>query len=148
MGEKDLFDYWSDTFKVHSLEWNREVASAILSEWQAKFSTQVAALVAKKRMDRKYEINAFSSSYLNETLATFSEVSFFKLSLGVVFMVSVLVLKSYFPSFCLSTPHLTAWKSTCAHWAKHKFIFKNLDKANQNFINFSKKIPLQPFLEQ
>ena len=88
MGEKDLYDYWSDTFKVHSLEWNHQVAHQILAEWQAKFSHEVASLVAEKRMDRKYEINAFSSSYLNEILEQFSEVSLFNLALGVLFMVS------------------------------------------------------------
>lgn len=85
MGEKDLYDYWSDTFKVHSLEWNRDSAAAILSEWQTKFSQEVASLVTEKKQ-RKYEINAFSSSYLNDTLAQFSEVSFINLLLGVVFM--------------------------------------------------------------
>lgn len=86
MGEKDLYDYWSDTFKVHSLEWNRESAAAILSEWQTKFSQEVASLVTEKQMHRKYEINAFSSSYLNDTLAQFSEVKFSYFLAGVLLM--------------------------------------------------------------
>ena len=89
MGEKDLYDFWSNTHKVHyGMEWNREVASSILSEWQAKFSQEVATLVKEKQMHKKYQINAFSSSYLNDILATFSEYDVFSLSLSYLFVVS------------------------------------------------------------
>ena len=87
MGEKDLFDYWSDTFKVHSLEWNQEVAASILSQWQAKFTEEVLVLIEEKQFHRKYEINAFSSSYLNDILAQFSEVNWIKVTIGYVIMV-------------------------------------------------------------
>ena len=91
MGEKDLYDFWSNTHKVHyGMEWNREVASSILSEWQAKFSQEVATLVKEKQMHKKYQINAFSSSYLNDILATFSEYDVFSLSLSYLFVVSIL----------------------------------------------------------
>ena len=90
MGEKDLYDFWSNTHKVHyGMEWNREVASSILSEWQAKFSQEVATLVKEKQMHKKYQINAFSSSYLNDILATFSEYDVFSLSLSYLFVVSI-----------------------------------------------------------
>ena len=87
MGEKDLFDYWSDTFKVHSLEWNQEVAASILSQWQAKFTEEVLVLIEEKQFHRKYEINAFSSFYLNDILAQFSEVNWIKVTIGYVIMV-------------------------------------------------------------
>lgn len=40
MGEKDMFDYWSQTYRVHNLEWSQEKAADILHAWQRKF-TQV-----------------------------------------------------------------------------------------------------------
>lgn len=36
MGEKDLYDYWSDTYKIHSLDWSRQKAADILAEWQGR----------------------------------------------------------------------------------------------------------------
>jgi patched 1 protein len=88
MGELDLYNYWSDTFKVHSLEWNRDVAVAILAEWQAKFTQEVSSLVAEKQFDRKYTINSFSSSHLNDILEQFSQVDVPKVVLGYAIMVS------------------------------------------------------------
>ena len=58
-----------------------------VTEWQTKFSEKVANLVAEKKMDRKYEINAFSSSYTNEILRQFSEVDFVQLAIGGMLMV-------------------------------------------------------------
>ena len=46
VGGKDLFDYWSDTYKVHTLDWDREKAAQILKDWQAKFSEEIQRLVA------------------------------------------------------------------------------------------------------
>ena len=89
MGEKDLFDFWKDTYKVsYGLEWNREVASEILTEWQAKFGQEVATLVKEKQMQKKYQINAFSSSYLNDILATFSEYDLVSLAISYLLVVS------------------------------------------------------------
>ena len=100
MGEKDLFDYWSDTFKVHSLEWNQEVAASILSQWQAKFTEEVLVLIEEKQFHRKYEINAFSSFYLNDILAQFSEVNWIKVTIGYVIMVRPAVV------LCLHTTNM------------------------------------------
>ena len=89
MGEKDLYDYWEDTYKVkYGVEaWSQEVAADILSEWQSKFSQEVASLVHDAQMSRKYRIDAYSSSYLNDILAQFSEVSLIKLSIGIILLV-------------------------------------------------------------
>ena len=98
MGEKDLFDYWSDTYKVHTLEWSRERAFEILKEWQAKFSEEVSRLVsninkpemAKEKYSRnkKYEIHAFSSSHLDSILKEFSEFNRRNIGLACGLMVS------------------------------------------------------------
>ena len=43
MGEKEMFEYWSQTYRVHNLEWSQEKAANILRAWQTKF-TQVSRL--------------------------------------------------------------------------------------------------------
>ena len=35
-----MFEYWSQTYRVHNLEWSQEKAADILHAWQRKF-TQV-----------------------------------------------------------------------------------------------------------
>lgn len=40
MGEKEMYEYWSQTYRVHNLEWSQEKAADILHAWQSKF-TQV-----------------------------------------------------------------------------------------------------------
>ena len=40
LGEKELYDYYSDQYKVHSINWSQEKAKKILEAWQRKF-TQV-----------------------------------------------------------------------------------------------------------
>ena len=97
MGEKDLFDYWSDTYKVHTLEWSREKAFEILKEWQAKFSEEVSRLVpsksksikSEKYSKQKYEIHAFSSSHLDSILKEFSEFNWRNIGLACAMMVSI-----------------------------------------------------------
>ena len=97
MGEKDLFDYWSDTYKVHTLEWSREKAFEILKEWQAKFSEEVSRLVENtnnidkenKYSRKKYEIHAFSSSHLDSILKEFSEFNWRNIGLACGMMVSL-----------------------------------------------------------
>ena len=42
MGERNLYEYWADTYKTHSMDWSLGTAKAILDAWQLKF-TQVSA---------------------------------------------------------------------------------------------------------
>ena len=53
----------------------------------------MADLVSEKKLDRKYEINAFSSSYTNEILRQFSEVDFVQLAIGGMLMVIIILTK-------------------------------------------------------
>jgi len=38
MGEREMFDFWSDTYKVHHVEWTQEKAALVLETWQRRFS--------------------------------------------------------------------------------------------------------------
>jgi len=40
LGEKDLFDYHRDTYKVHGVDWTVDKARQVLDAWRRKF-TQV-----------------------------------------------------------------------------------------------------------
>ena len=110
MGEKDLFDYWSETYKVHTSDWSPEKASEILKEWQEKFSLEVSHIVKQKNFAKAFDINAFSSSHLDTIMEEFSEVSFSRIALGYLFMVCTcsLILCSHIEyatvlSWCCST---------------------------------------------
>jgi len=88
MGEKDLYDFHSDTYKVHSLDWSRETAAGILREWQDKFSQEVNQLVRENpRRSQKFKINAFSNSHMDAILQEFSDFSLNKVLIGCGFMV-------------------------------------------------------------
>ena len=90
MGEKDLYDYWSDTWEVKSgySQWTQKTAANVLMKWQAKFDAEVKRIIKEKQMNRKYQISTFSSSYLNDIMAQFSEVNMFKIVVGYLIMVS------------------------------------------------------------
>ena len=92
MGEKDLFDYHSHTYKIHTLDWSREYAASVLKEWQDKFSQEGQTLVRETRRQHKYRINAFSTSHVDTILEEFSEFSLEKVLIGCGFMVSVFFL--------------------------------------------------------
>jgi len=40
LGEKDLYDYYRDTYKVHGVDWTVDTARRVLDAWRRKF-TQV-----------------------------------------------------------------------------------------------------------
>ena len=37
LGEKELYDFWADQYKVHSINWNQEKARDVLEAWQREF---------------------------------------------------------------------------------------------------------------
>ena len=45
LGEKELYDYYSDQYKVHSINWSQDKAKKILEAWQRKF-TRVKTIFA------------------------------------------------------------------------------------------------------
>ena len=94
MGEKDLYDYWSDTYKIHTLDWSRAKAADILAEWQAKFSAEVERVASERGADRKFAINAYSTSHLDAVLKKFSEFDPAKLVAGYAIVVRSFITQS------------------------------------------------------
>lgn len=38
MGEREMYEYWADHYKVHHVGWTQEKAAAVLDSWQRKFA--------------------------------------------------------------------------------------------------------------
>ncbi|KAF6216434.1 hypothetical protein GE061_000776 [Apolygus lucorum] len=86
MGEKELHEFWSDTYKVHHVEWNQEKAALVLNTWQKTFSQEVHRLMEKENNSSMYSIYAFSSATLNDILGKFSKLNVFKIATGYIMM--------------------------------------------------------------
>ena len=37
LGEKELYDFWADQYRVHRINWNQEKARDVLEAWQREF---------------------------------------------------------------------------------------------------------------
>lgn len=86
MGERELYDFLANTYKVHHIDWSQEKAAQVLETWQRAFSNEV-----KKRVNMNasmpYNMNAFSTTTLNDILGKYSEVSVMKIAIGGALMV-------------------------------------------------------------
>ena len=87
MGEKDLYEYWSETYKTHTLKWTTNTAKEILASWQAKFSEEVKRKSEVFNKKRLYNVDAFSTSNLESVLQEFSSFSPSRIVVGYALMV-------------------------------------------------------------
>lgn len=85
MAEKELYQYWSESYKTHSIGWSVEKAKAVLEAWQRKF-TQVVNNAQNGTNGN--EIYGFSSVSLADIMKEFSSLSPTRVALGYVLMVS------------------------------------------------------------
>ncbi|XP_076637919.1 protein patched isoform X2 [Colletes latitarsis] len=85
MGERELYDFFAGTYKVHHIDWSQEKASQVLEIWQRAFSNQV-----KKHLEANgsapYNLYAFSTTTMNDILGKYSEVSIMKIAIGCALM--------------------------------------------------------------
>ncbi len=89
MGEKDLFDYWSDTYKTHTMSWTPSRAGEILAQWQRSFSEEVATLLRERRdIGGRYDVAAFSTSQFDTVLEQFAQFSWVRMAVGFALMIS------------------------------------------------------------
>ncbi|XP_076749448.1 protein patched isoform X4 [Xylocopa sonorina] len=86
MGERELYDFFAGTYKVHHIDWSQEKAAQVLETWQRAFSNQV-----KKHLDANgsapYNLYAFSTTTMNDILGKYSEVSVMKIAIGCALMI-------------------------------------------------------------
>ncbi|XP_013398571.1 protein patched homolog 1 isoform X2 [Lingula anatina] len=83
MAEKQMFEYYEDSYKVTSIDFTREKARAILEAWQRKFTQVVQEMGNGTQEDN---LHGFSSTSLLDMLKEFSEVSYVRVALGYIFM--------------------------------------------------------------
>ncbi|XP_046825027.1 protein patched isoform X1 [Vespa crabro] len=85
MGERELYDFLANTYKVHHIDWSQEKASQVLETWQREFSNKV-----KKHLEvnstSSYNLYAFSTTTMNDILGKYSEVSVMKIGIGCALM--------------------------------------------------------------
>lgn len=91
MGERELYDNWANTFKVHQIYWSQEKAAQVLDTWQRAFTKQVKRQQLQvNRTTSNYNLYAFSTTTLNDILTKYSEISVIKIGIGYVAIVSTL----------------------------------------------------------
>lgn len=80
-----MYDYWSNQYKVFSIDWSQEKAKAILEAWQRKFTEEIGKITNSTSHD---EVYAFSTTSLMDIMKEFSSFSIVRVALGYVLMVS------------------------------------------------------------
>ncbi|XP_023228642.1 protein patched-like [Centruroides sculpturatus] len=86
MAEKEMYEFWQDTYKVHNIDWTPDKAKMVLETWQRKFTEAVLKQATNANNTKNHNINAFSSTSLTDIMQDFSEVSVTRLALGYILM--------------------------------------------------------------
>lgn len=82
MGEREMYEYWMDHYKVHHIGWSPEKAAEILNAWQKKFSAEVHKIM-RAQVSPNYDVYAFSSAALDDILGKYSNPNPVSLGIGV-----------------------------------------------------------------
>jgi len=86
MGERELYDFLANTYRVHHIDWTQEKAAKVLETWQRVFSNEVKKLV-ELNVSAPYNLYAFSTTTMNDILGKYSEVSVTKIAIAGMLMV-------------------------------------------------------------
>ena len=87
MGERELYDFMSNTYKVHHFDWTQEKASQVLDMWQRAFTKEVKKQQMLLNGTNAYNSYAFSTTTMNDILMKYSEVPIVKIAIGCGIMV-------------------------------------------------------------
>lgn len=63
MGERELFEFWSDTYKIHHVAWSQEKAALVLETWQRRFSEVSTCLTFKNYVRLIYRCKMIHYTY-------------------------------------------------------------------------------------
>ncbi|KAK3091489.1 hypothetical protein FSP39_020198 [Pinctada imbricata] len=83
MGHQSLYDYWTNHYKTHSIDWTPDKAKAVLEAWQRKFTEVVKSSANGSVAD---DIYAFSATSLTDIMKEFSSVSVIRITFGYILM--------------------------------------------------------------
>lgn len=88
MGEKNLFEFYEQDYKVHSMDWTIEKARMVLEAWQRKFAQQMNSFLvdASHKDANRQDIHLFTSTSLMDIMRDFSNVNYIKLATGYLTM--------------------------------------------------------------
>ncbi|KAF0297177.1 Protein patched [Amphibalanus amphitrite] len=82
MGERNLYEYWADTYKTHSMDWSLATAKAILDAWQLKFTQEIQRHTGQHNRTRPFSISSFSMASLNSILRHFADLDLTRVGIG------------------------------------------------------------------
>ncbi|XP_072401810.1 protein patched [Diabrotica undecimpunctata] len=85
MGDHELYEFWSDNYKVHHISWSKEKATTVLNAWQKKFADEIDRLT-KNNPASSYIFFTFSTANVNKLLKEYSRTDLLKL--GIVLAVA------------------------------------------------------------
>ncbi|XP_025196368.1 protein patched isoform X2 [Melanaphis sacchari] len=71
MGEKELYEFWLQSYKVLHFSWDQEKAALILKMWQKKFNEEVKKVLKSAAMI-PYDFHTFSTMLLKDLLNQFN----------------------------------------------------------------------------
>ncbi|CAG0881976.1 unnamed protein product [Cyprideis torosa] len=86
MGERELYDFHVDTFKVHNLGWSQEKAARVIRHWQRAFEQEVRELTEERKTETSHQFLLFSSSHLAELMKEYTQVSPLRIAIGCAAM--------------------------------------------------------------
>ncbi|UYV80467.1 PTCH1 [Cordylochernes scorpioides] len=84
LAEKQLYEVWKDSYKVHNQDWSVERARMVLEAWQRKFTQVLGNLHAN--LTRHHEFHGFSTTSLFDILKDFSEINPIQIGIGYLIM--------------------------------------------------------------
>ncbi|KAL4119130.1 hypothetical protein QTP88_011981 [Uroleucon formosanum] len=71
MGEKELYEFWLQSYKVLHFSWDQEKAALVLKMWQKKFNEEVKRVLKTTAMV-PYDFHTFSTMLLKDLLNQFN----------------------------------------------------------------------------
>lgn len=88
MGEREMFEYYQSSYKVHNIDWSVDKARVILEAWQRKFSWIMQSFMEKTDFigSKHYEIQLFTSTSLMDIMRQFSNVKIPHICIGYLAM--------------------------------------------------------------
>ena len=93
MSPKDMFDYWSSTYKVTSINWSVDKAKEILGQFQSRFEDSITR--HERNTGDKFQFHSYSSLGLQNIINHFSSLSISNVVLGYSFMILYAIVSLY-----------------------------------------------------
>lgn len=84
-GEREVYEFFANTYRVHQIDWSQEKAAQVLEAWQRAFSNAVKKMM-NQSSSAQYNSYTFSTTTMNDILGKYSEVSVKNIAIGCCLM--------------------------------------------------------------